>query len=153
MSSKLTALMLSLFVLTAIGCFHRPSPYMPQDWPQRPVPAENLTFEAETPRLQIIIGYFDLWPNHTAVRLVAPERPVAFWDPGGGYGLEPPERERIRDIIIDRAPDIPTYMPFRRYNNDALTEIFEWHLSDAEALRMHRVLMAGAGIAPDPSID
>ncbi len=153
LSSRLTALTLGLIVLTANGCFHRPSPYMPADWPRLPASAENLAVTAETPRLQIIIGYFDLWPNHTALRLVAPDRPVVFWDPGGGYGVQPPKHVRVRDVIVDRAPDIPTYMPFRWYNNDALTEIFEWDLPDAEALRMHHVLMAGAGIEPDPAID
>ncbi len=151
--SRLTTLTLWLIVMTTTGCFHRPSPYMPADWPRRPGPAESLAVNGETARLQIIIGYFDLWPNHTALRLVAPNRPSVFWDPGGGYGLKPPERKRIRDVIVDQAPDIPTYMPFRWYNNDALTEIFEWNLSAAEALRMHHVLMAGAGIDPDPAID
>ena len=152
MASKLTALTLWLLVLTATGCFHRPSPYMPTEWPRRPATAASLQVAAESPRLQIIIGYFDLWPNHTALRLVAPDRPVIFWDPGGGYGLKPPKRARIRDVIVDGAPDIATYMPFRWYNNDALTEIFEWDLSDSEALRLHHVLMAGAGIEPDPAI-
>ncbi len=152
-SSRLTAFTLWLIVLTANGCFHRPSPYMPADWPRLPASAENLAVTAETPRLQIIIGYFDLWPNHTALRLVAPGRPVIFWDPGGGYGIKPPKHVRVRDVIVDRAPDIPTYMPFRWYNNDALTEIFEWDLPGAEALRMHHVLLAGAGIEPDPAID
>lgn len=153
MPPRLPALVFALLMLTTTGCFHRPSPYMPEDWPRRPAVAESLTAEATAPRLQIIIGYFDIWPNHTALRLVAPERPVVFWDPGGGYGLKPPLRERIRDLIVDGAPDIPTYMPFRWYNNDALTEIFEWDLSNAEALRMHHVLMVGAGIEPDPGID
>lgn len=56
-------------------------------------------------------------------------------------------------MIVEGAPDIPTYLPFRWYNNDALIEIFEWRLSGAEALRLHHILMAGAGIAPDPAID
>jgi hypothetical protein len=147
------ATILLLAMGTATGCLHRPSPYMPEDWPRYPAVAESLAHEAEIPRLQIIIGYFAWWPNHTALRLAAPDRPVLFWDPGGGYGLEPPRRERIRDVILEGAPDIPTYLPFRWYNNDALIEIFEWRLSDAEALRLHNILMAGAGITPDPAID
>ncbi|MDJ0720271.1 MAG: hypothetical protein QNJ04_01490 [Desulfobacterales bacterium] len=153
MPSRLTACTLGLLVLTATGCFHRPSPYMPVEWPRHPAPAASLVVTVESPRLQIIIGYFDLWPNHTALRLVAPDRPVIFWDPGGGYGLEAPKRTRTRDLIVDGAPDLHTYMPFRWYNNDALTEIFEWDLPGAEAQRMHRVLLAGAGIEPDPAID
>ncbi len=148
-----TAVALGLVLLAVTGCFHRPSPYMPEDWPRRTATADSLAVDPAVPRLQIVIGYFDLWPNHTALRLVAPDRPVVFWDPGGGYGNQPPKRERIRDIIIDRAPDIPTYLPFRWYNNDALIEIFEWDLPAGEALRMHHVLMAGAGIEPDPGID
>ena len=89
-----------------------------------------------------------------ALRLVAPDRPVIFWDPGGGYGsTRPPYHTRTRDLIIDGAPDIPTYLPFRWYNNDALIEIFEWYLTAVEALRMHHILMAGAGIETDPAID
>ncbi len=148
-----TAVILCLLLLSVTGCFHRPSPYMPDDWPRHTAPASSLAADKASSRLQIIIGYFDLWPNHTALRLVAPGRPVIFWDPGGGYGIQPPKRERVRDVIVDGAPDIPTYLPFRRYNNDALTEIFEWDLSRGEARRMHHVLMAGAGIAPDPEID
>ncbi len=148
-----TAVALGLILLAVTGCFHRPSPYMPEDWPRRTAAADSLTDDTAVPRLQIVIGYFDLWPNHTALRLVAPDRPVVFWDPGGGYGIQPPKRKRIRDVIVDAAPDIPTYLPFRWYNNDALIEIFEWDLSAAEAQRMHHVLMAGAGIEPDPGID
>ena len=147
------AVALGLILLAVTGCFHRPSPYMPEDWPRRTAAADSLAIDTAVPRLQIVIGYFDLWPNHTALRLVAPDRPAIFWDPGGGYGIQPPRRERIRDLIVDGAPDIPTYLPFRWYNNDALIEIFEWDLSAAEALRMHHVLMAGAGIEPDPGID
>lgn len=141
-------------MLALTGCLHRPSPFMPDDWPRYAADEDFLATDPEAPRLQIIIGYFDLWPNHAALRLVAPDGPVIFWDPGGGYGMgKPPYHTRTRDVIVDGAPDIATYLPFRWYNNDALTEIFEWHLSTAEALRMHHILMAGAGIAPDPAID
>jgi hypothetical protein len=145
---RLTATIILLALATATGCVHRPSPYMPEDWPRYPAAVESLAGHAETPRLQVIIGYFAWWPNHTALRLVAPDRPVLFWDPGGGYGLEPPRRERIRDVIVEGAPNIPTYLPFRWYNNDALIEIFEWRLANAEALRLHHILLAGAGLTP-----
>lgn len=152
--SKLIAALVFTAMLTVTGCFHRPSPFMPDDWPRYTAEADILTADPAAPRLQIIIGYFDLWPNHTALRLVAPDRPVIFWDPGGGYGsTRPPFHARTRDLIVDRAPDIPTYLPFRWYNNDALIEIFEWYLTAVEALRMHHVLMAGAGIETDPAID
>jgi hypothetical protein len=150
---RLTATIILLALATATGCVHRPSPYMPEDWPRYPAAVQSLAGHAETPRLQVIIGYFAWWPNHTALRLVAPDRPVLFWDPGGGYGLDPPHRERIRDVIVEGAPDLPTYLPFRWYNNDALIEIFEWRLADAEALRLRHILLAGAGLAPDPAID
>jgi hypothetical protein len=144
---------LLLAMLTVTGCFHRPSPFMPDNWPRTTAADDILTVDPDTPRLQVIVGYFDWWPNHTALRLVAPGRPVVFWDPGGGYGSHPPYHERIRDVIVDGAPDIPTYLPFRWYNNDALIEIFEWRLPDGEALRMHHILMAAAGLEPDPAID
>lgn len=86
---RLTATILLLAVATVTGCIHRPSPYMPEDWPRYPAAVESLAHDAESPRLQVIIGYFDLWPNHTALRLVAPDCPAVFWDPGGGYGLTP----------------------------------------------------------------
>lgn len=153
MPPRRTSILLPLVVLIVTGCFHRPSPHMPADWPRYPAALDILEVDATASRLQVIFGYFDLWPNHTALRLVTPDRPVIFWDPGGGYGRQPPYHERIRDVIIDGAPDIPTYLPFRWYNNDALIEIFEWHLSDGEAQRMHHVLMVGAGIVSDPGID
>jgi hypothetical protein len=143
-----------LVMLSVTGCFHRPSPFMPDDWPRYTAETDILAADPEAPRLQIIVGYFDLWPNHTALRLVASDRPVIFWDPGGGYGsTRPPYLARTRDLIVDRAPDLPTYLPFRWYNNDALIEIFEWQLAEEEALRMHHILMAGAGIEADPEID
>ncbi len=153
MPARSTVLVLVFLLLSITGCFHRPSPYMPADWPRTPAALESLAVDAAAPRLQVIIGYFNAWPNHTALRLVAPDRPVIFWDPGGGYGLKPPLHERINDIIVDGAPDIVTYLPFRWYNNDALIEIFEWDLSHAEAGRMHHVLMVGAGLATDSEID
>ena len=126
---------------------------MPDDWPHQMADAEMLSVEPRAPRLQVIIAYYTLWPNHVALRLVASERPVIFWDPGGGYGRNSPHHRRIHDLIIDGAPDIATYLPFRWAHNDELIEIFEWRLSDAEAWRMHHVLLAGAEIDPDPQID
>lgn len=126
---------------------------MPDDWPHRMADAELLTADPDAPRLQVIIAYFDWWPNHVALRLVASERPVIFWDPGGGYGRKSPPHQRIQDLIIDGAPDIPTYLPFRWAQSDAVVEIFEWRLPDTEAWRMHHILLAGAAIVSDPQID
>ncbi|MBL0715851.1 MAG: hypothetical protein JJV98_19365 [Desulfosarcina sp.] len=153
MPLRASAVLLLVVMATASGCFHHPSPYMPESWPQYAAAEDILVTNADTPRLQIIIGYFNWWPNHTALRLVAPDRPVTFWDPGGGYGLKPPRLRRINDVIIKGAPDIPTYLPFRWSNNDELIEIFEWYLSDGEALRLHHILLAGANIKPDAQID
>ena len=153
MPSKVLTIGLLWAIVVTSGCFHRPSPHMPDDWPHQMADAELLTADPEAPRLQVIIAYYNLWPNHVALRLVASERPVIFWDPGGGYGRKSPHRERIGDLIIDGAPDIPTYLPFRWAHNDVLIEIFEWRLSDAEAWRMHHILLAGAEIVADPQID
>ena len=126
---------------------------MPHGWPQQMADAELLKADPDAPRLQVIIAYFEWWPNHVALRLVAPGRPVIFWDPGGGYGRKSPQLQRINDLIIDGAPDIPTYLPFRWAQSDALIEIFEWRLPDSEAWRMHHILLVGAEIDADPQID
>ena len=46
-------------MLTVTGCFHRPSPFMPDDWPRYTAETDILTADPAAPRLQIIIGYFD----------------------------------------------------------------------------------------------
>ncbi len=153
MSSRAWIIGLLLTIVATWGCFHRPAPHMPADWPHQMADAELLTADPAAPRLQVIIAYFALWPNHVALRLVASQRPVIFWDPGGAYGRKAPQLQRINDLIIDGAPDIPTYLPFRWAQSDALIEIFEWRLPDAEAWRMHHVLLAGAEIVSDPQID
>lgn len=126
------------------GCFHAPVPYLPAQWPGATEPIDTLSDGVARPVLQVLIAYNVYWPNHTALRLVDAAGRVIFWDPGGGYGKEAAEIVRHSDLIIDRAPNLATYMVYRWSNNDQAVEIFEWVLSAAEAQRLADALRAGA---------
>ena len=68
------------------GCAHGPLPYLPTSWSDTSIPKEALIDKRDESKLQVIIMYNGIACSHTAVRLVTADRPVLFWDPGGGYG-------------------------------------------------------------------
>jgi hypothetical protein len=126
------------------GCFHPPTPYLPQSWPETADPLEVLADKAATPVLQVIIAYNVYWPNHTALRMTDGSGRTLFWDPAGGYGKTPPRVVRHSDLISQNAPDLARYMLYRWSNNDQAVEIFEWRLSPSEARRLSETLQEGA---------
>lgn len=136
---------LTLLLLTSLlaGCIHAPAPYRPTDWVNHRI---DLEFVADPPRqsiLQVIIVYGDLWSHHTALRLVHPGRPVLFWDPGGGYGVDLPEDVRSKDLIRINPPDLETYLQHLWQHSSREVEVFEWDLKPEEARDLYDVLLNG----------
>lgn len=130
-----------LFLIT--GCIHIPAPHLPQSWIGTPVDWDSLADDPGQAKLQIIIAYGQLVENHSALRLVCPDRQVIFWDPGGGYNAEKAPHTRWNDLIVEDPPDLKTYMKFREIHYDLAVEIFEWNLEIAQAKKMHDVLKNG----------
>jgi hypothetical protein len=143
-SPSIGLILAGLIVAFTWGCFHPPTPYLPNHWPGAAEPFDALSDSAGRPVLQVIIAYNSYWPNHTALRLVRASGKTLFWDPGGGYGKTTPHIVRHNDLVMENAPDLPTYMIYRWANNDQAVEIFEWELSITEAGRLATTLRDGA---------
>jgi hypothetical protein len=97
----------------------------------------------DQPLLQVIIVYGDLWSHHTALRLAHPDRPVLFWDPGGGYGVGFPEDVRSKDLIRINPPDLETYLHHIWQHSSREVEVFEWDLKPEEARDLYDALLNG----------
>lgn len=138
-------LALVVAMLFSTGCFHAPAPYLPTQWPATSKSLETLSDRRAHPVLQVLIAYNVYWPNHTALRLVEKDGQTLFWDPGGGFGKDTTAIVRHSDLILENAPSLIAYMPYRWSKNDQAVEIFEWTLSAAEARRMATTLRTGAG--------
>ena len=107
------------------------------------IDTKSITDSPNQPLLQVIIVYGLAWPRHTALRLVCPDRPVLFWDPGGGYGISNPEKVRSRDLIRVNPPDLETYLQYVWKHINKEVEVFEWDLTPARALELYDVLLNG----------
>jgi hypothetical protein len=125
------------------GCVHAPAPYRPSYWENVPIHMRSVADPPEQPLLQVIIVYGDLWSHHTALRLVHPDRPVLFWDPGGSYGVGLPEDVRSKDLIKINPPDLETYLHHIWQHSSREVEVFEWDLKPEEARDLYDVLLNG----------
>jgi hypothetical protein len=132
-----------LCISLIIGCFHAPAPYRPSSWIGTPITMKSITDSPNQPLLQVIIVYSPAWPSHTALRLVCPDLPVLFWDPGGSYGISNPEKVRSNDLILVDPPDLETYLQFVWNHLGKEVEVFEWDLTPARALELYDVLLHG----------
>ena len=137
--------LIAISVFLVAGCIHMPAPHLPPSWNGISVAPASLADNPNRGRLQIIIAYGPLVENHTALRLVCPERQVIFWDPGGKYNLKEAPSTRRDDLIVVDPPDLETYLKFRSRFNDAVVEIFEWELETAQAVRLYDILKNGTG--------
>ena len=135
---------LSLFVLFLVGCVHAPAPYRPSNWVNHGIDLKSVADPPGQSLLQVIIVYGDLWSHHTALRVVHPDRPVLFWDPGGGYGVDLPEDVRSKDLIKINPPDLETYLEHIWQHSSREVEVFEWDLKPEEARDLYDVLLNGA---------
>jgi hypothetical protein len=132
-----------LFAGLMTGCVHLPAPYLPKDWIRTPTNMQSIADTPNQPRLQVIIVYAPLWADHTALRLVCPDRPIVFWDPGGSYGITDPRDVREKDIIVVDPPDLETYLRFTWHHATVAVEVFEWDLSREDARELCDVLLHG----------
>lgn len=134
---------LFLFTCLVIGCVHAPAPHRPTDWVNTPIDLKSVTDNPNQPLLQVIIVYGPWWCHHSALRLVCPDRPVLFWDPGGSYGVFHQEDIRNKDLIRISPPDLETYLQFTWIYSSVEVEVFEWDLTLEHAREMYDILLRG----------
>jgi hypothetical protein len=136
---------LLLFILFSVGCIHAPAPYRPGSWVHTPIDMKSVADPPNQPLLQVIIVYGPAWDHHSALRLLCPGRPVLFWDPGGGYGLDLPEDVRSKDLIRINPPDLETYLRHIWHFSSLEVEVFEWDMKPEEARELYNILFNGTG--------
>ena len=122
---------------------HLPAPHLPDSWTGSAADFYAIADRPNEARLQVIIAYGQLVDNHAALRLFGPERPVLFWDPGGGYNKQTAPHTRWNDIIVEDPPNLQTYLAFRRTHFDTAVEIFEWRITTEQATTLYDVLWNG----------
>lgn len=133
------------------GCAGMPEPHLPVSWRSAAVAPGELEDAPGRPRLQVLVTYGGLMSSHTAVRLIAADGTVVFWDPAGDYGRPALDLDaqygpfatnvpRPGDLLLD-APDLPTYLRFRWGLADTAVEVFEWDLQPAQADDLRNVLL------------
>lgn len=132
---------LLLIICLLVGCVHAPASYRPSLWENAPIDMKSVADPPDQPLLQVIIVYGPAWDHHSALRLVCPGRPVLFWDPGGGYGVDLPEDVRSKDLIRINPPDIETYLRHIWRFSRLEVEVFEWDLKPEVARDLYDVLL------------
>jgi len=134
---------LLLFSCLIISCAHAPAPYRPVNWMSSSIDRQSIQNNPNQPLLQVIIVYGPWWCHHSALRLVCPDRPVLFWDPGGSYGIFHQEDIRSKDLILIKPPDLEAYLQFTWIYSSVEVEVFEWDLTLEHAREMYDVLLHG----------
>ncbi len=134
---------LLLIICLLVGCVHALAPSRPNSWVHTPIDMKSVADPPDQPLLQVIIVYGPAWDHHSALRLICPSRPVLFWDPGGGYGVDLPEDVRSRDLIRINPPDLETYLQHIWHFSSLEVEVFEWDLKPEEARELYDVLLNG----------
>jgi len=137
------ASVLLLSICFVAGCVHGPAPYRPTSWDHTRVDLKSVADNPNHPLLQVIIVYGSWWCHHSALRLVCPDRPVLFWDPGGSYGIFHQEDIRSKDLIRKDPPDLEAYLQFTWNFSSVEVEVFEWGLELEYAHELYDVLYYG----------
>ncbi len=132
-----------LLFLCFVGCVHGPARYRPASWDHARVDLKSVADTPDQPLLQVIIVYGPWWCHHSALRLVCPDRPVLFWDPGGSYGTFHQEDIRSKDLIVKNPPDLEAYLQFTWKYSSVEVEVFEWDLGLEPAQELYDVLSSG----------
>jgi len=140
-------LILTFLLLTSllVGCVHLPAPYRPRGWVHSPIDMKSVADPPGRPLLQVIIIYGPAWDHHSALRLVCPDRPVLFWDPGGGYVPDLPEVVRSKDLLKGNPLDVEAYLQHIWQFSSIEVEVFEWDLKPDLARELYDVLLNGTG--------
>jgi hypothetical protein len=138
--------LLTLLLLIGLlaGCIHAPASDRPRTWEHAPIDMKSVADLPGESLLQVIIIYGRWWDYHTALRLVCPDRPVVFWDPGGSYGKDFPEEVRHKDLIKVNPPDLAMYVQHIWNRTGVEIEVFEWDLKPEDARELYDVLVNGA---------
>jgi hypothetical protein len=144
-NSKIRFLLTSvLLIFLLMGCIQAPVSYRPRTWEHAPIDMKSITDLPGQSLLQVIIVYGHWSGHHTALRLVSPDRPVVFWDPGGSYGHTFPEDVRSKDLIKVNPPDLEMYLQQHIWNRTSVeVEVFEWDLKPEYARELYDVLVKG----------
>ncbi len=132
-----------LLLILLVGCVHGPARYRPASWDHARIDPKSIADTPNQPLLQVIIVYGPWWCHHSALRLVCPDRPVLFWDPGGSYGVFHQEEIRSRDLIVKDPPDLRTYLQFTWKYSSVEVEVFEWDLGLEHAHELYDILSNG----------
>ena len=132
-----------LFISLLAGCIHAPAPYRPNNWVNHRIDLKSVADPPNQPLLQVIIVYGPWWDHHSALRLVCPDRPVLFWDPGGSYGITFPTEVRSKDLIRVNPPDLKMYLQHVWNFSSVEVEVFEWDLKPEHATELYDVLVNG----------
>ena len=136
-------LILLLFVSLLAGCIHAPAPHRPNNWVNNRIDLKSVANPPDQPLLQVIIVYGPWWDHHSALRLVCPDRPVLFWDPGGSYGITFPTEVRSKDLIRINPPDLEMYLRHVWNFSSVEVEVFEWDLKPEHANELYDALVNG----------
>ena len=150
--SRIGFLICLMFLSTA--CTHAHTTYLSDHWIEQPQGLYQTSINHNRPILQVIVTYDGLLSSHAALRLIAEHGKVTFWDPAGAYGLRSTDSNepgnsnglkitRVKDLVLSRIPDIPTYVQFRWGVGDVRVEVFEWDLVHQDARLFEDVLHNG----------
>ena len=136
-------LTLLLFSCLLMGCLHAPGAYRPDNWVNHRIDLKSISDNPNQPLLQVIIVYGPWWCHHSALRLVSPDQPVLFWDPGGAYGTHISLDVRSKDLILIDPPDLETYLQFAWRYSSVEVEVFEWDMPPEDAHELYDILIRG----------
>lgn len=119
-----------------IGCHHAGT--VPPGWLAQPYHAEA---DPDDGRLQVFICYGQVLSNHSALRLVTPERPTLMWDPGGTYEHDDPAYGREHDVLTRGDVSVDQWWHYRKdICREPVVEMYEWRLPDKQARRLYAIL-------------
>lgn len=132
-----------LLICLLMGCFHAPLSSRLSSWENDPMDMKSVADPPDQSLLQVIIVYGHFWSHHSALRLLCPDRPVVFWDPGGSYGKDFPEEVRSKDLIKVNPPDLEMFVQHIWKFTSIEVDVFEWDLKPGYARALYDVLVNG----------
>ncbi len=140
---SLTVAMLLIVAASLTGC-HFGGPRIPAGWNGEGTSLASIDNRGDEARLQVIIGYGAMFPNHAAMRISCPGREVLFWDPGGNFSEKNPKYERRCNLVFKDPPNIKRYLAYRWKNcHDVGVEVFEWDITPQYAIKLQDTLING----------
>ena len=167
-NKNILTILFTFITLTLTGCcFHRTCPMLPKTWNANKCNTKSLEDNNKQAKLHVMVMYNEGPCSHVALRLYSQEKGPIFWDPAGGFANEqgnfgndqgnendedyelsinnPSNLNSIRlnDIITKKAPSINEYLEWRRIIHTHAAEIFEFNISETEAVNLWDILRNG----------